>query len=406
MRKRVEADEACGLLLALPVSLNVERIPLSAAVGRVLAEPLRARYAVPPFDKSPYDGYALRGEDTAGASKETPVTLTLTEELPAGTAPTAEIEPGQAAKILTGAPIPPGANVTVKFEQTEFTDKTVTVFQPLKPESDIVRTGEDVMPGDLLAEAGAVVDPAVCALMAGQGMAELAVYCRPRVTLIATGSELVAPGQPLAPAKIYDTNTALLGGYLMRLGAEVTDGGILADEPNAIAAAIEHALAESDLVITTGGASVGDYDWSVRTAEMLGAEILFWKTAMKPGGSIMAAVKDGKVILGLSGNPGAAVIGLQRIAMPYLKKLCGRTDLLPERFEAYLERGFKKKSPALRMVRGHLKFDGGKVLFCAHDGQGNGAVRSLVGCDVFCEIPAGSPPLEAGTKILVYRLEV
>ena len=406
MRKQVQANEACELLLALPVYLKTERAALSAACGRVLAGPVTAKLAVPPFDKSPYDGYALRGEDTAGASRETPVTLRLTEELPAGTAPGLPVGPGQAAKILTGAPIPAGANVTVKYENTEFTSETVTIFSPLKADTDIVRAGEDVAPGDLLAADGTVIDAAVCAMLAGQGETHATVYCRPRACIIATGSELCRPGEPLSPAKIYDTNTALLTGYLQSAGLAVTDGGLLPDEPEAIAAAVERAMAEFDLVITTGGASVGDYDYSVRTATALGADILFWKTAMKPGGSIMAAEKDGKVLLGLSGNPGAAVIGLQCVAMPYLKKLCGRADVLPQRFEAYLARDFRKKSPALRMVRGHLEFDGGRVLFCAHDGQGNGAVQSLHGCTVFGEIPAGSPPLAAGTKIFVRRIEV
>lgn len=405
MRKMVQADEARDLLLAVPVNLRSESVVLCEAVGRVLAEPLTARINVPPFDKSPYDGYALRGEDTANASKQAPVTLTLTEELPAGTAPTIPLMPGQAAKILTGAPIPPGANTTVKYESTEFTDTSVTLFAPLKPNSDIVFAGEDVRAGELLANAGAVVESAVAALAAGQGVAELCVYCRPKIALIATGSELLRPGDPLQPAKIYDTNTTLLSGCLTQLGAAVCDCGIIADEPDRIAQTIKSALEANDLVITTGGASVGDYDWSVRTAQMLGAEVLFWKTDMKPGGSIMAAVKDGKVILGLSGNPGAAVIGLQRIAMPFLKKLCGRTDVLPERFEAYLEKDYGKKSPKLRMLRGTLKFADGRVLFCPLHGQNNGAIRSLVGCDVFGEIPAGSPPLPAGTKIWAYRLD-
>lgn len=404
MQSKIPADEAQALLLALPVCLQTERVPLAQATGRVLAGDVFSRIAVPPFDKSPYDGYALRGEDTAGASRENPVTLRLTEELPAGTAPRVPVGSGQAAKILTGAPIPPGANVTVKYESTSFTDETVTIFAPLTPDTDIVRAGEDVAPGELLATDGTRIDPAICALLAGQGMDEATVYRRPRVFLLATGSELCRPGQPLAPAKIYDTNTALLTGYLQCLGAEVTDGGLTPDDPDAIADAVAAAMTEFDLVITTGGASVGDYDYSVRTAEALGANILFWKTAMKPGGSIVAAEKDGRVLLGLSGNPGAAVIGLQRVAMPYLKKLCGLRAVEPERFEAYLAHDFRKKSPALRMVRGHVKLEGGRVLFCAHDGQGNGAVRSLSGCDAFGEIPAGSPPLPAGTKIQVYRI--
>lgn len=406
MRKMVQADEARDLLLAVPARPELECVSLRDAVGRVLAEPFTARMNVPPFDKSPYDGYALRGEDTALASKQTPVTLTLTEELPAGTAPTAPLQPGQAAKILTGAPLPPGANTTVKYEITEFTDKTVTLFAPARPNTDVVLTGEDVREGELLAQAGQVIDPALAALMAGQGMAEAAVFRRAKIALLATGSELLPPGAPLEPAKIYDTNTTMLTGYLMRLGAEVVDCGIVEDDPAQIADKLAAALRCCDCVITTGGASVGDYDWSVRTAEMLGAEVLFWKTDMKPGGSIMAAVKDGKVILGLSGNPGAAVIGLQRIAMPYLKKLSGRTDVLPERFEAYLEKDYGKKSPKLRMLRGVLKLKDGRVLFSPLHGQNNGAIRSLVGCDVFGEIPAGSPPLPAGTKIWAYRLDV
>ena len=403
MKNKIPIEEALTLLLDTIGPVGTERVSLSALSGRVLAEELRARVPVPPFDRSPYDGYALIAADTVGASRETPVTLRLTEEIPAGTAPTVPITPGFAAKILTGAPVPPGADVTVKYEETEFTDESVTFFAPLRP-GDVVKAGEDVQAGALLAPAGTELSPAHVGMLAGQGIPEAAVYRRPRVAVLSTGSELAQPGEPLGPAQIYNSNVYTLSAYLQGQGCEAESLGAVPDDPDAIAAVIGGALERADMVITTGGASVGDYDWAVRVFERMGAEILFWKAAFKPGGSLAAATVGGKLILSLSGNPGAAVIGLLRLGLPVLRKLRGLTELLDEPIEVVLKGPYKKGSPQRRLLRGRLLIEEGRAFFVPNDGQGNGVVSSLLNCDLLADIPAGTPPLADGTLLKAYRV--
>lgn len=404
MKKNIKADDALNMLLGLAVTLKTEQNALADSLGCVLAEDIKAILPSPPFDRSPYDGYAFRGEDTLTCSKDQPAMLRITEEIPAGKSPTIEITKGFAAKILTGAPIPKGANATIKYEKTEFTVSDVRVFEPIKPNTDIVRAGDDIPAGAVIANKGTVITAPLLGLLSGQGITTVTVYKKPVVTVINTGSELVEAGNPLPEAMIYNSNAYTLSGYLRNLGLFTQNAGIVNDDPDAIADRVSIALKSSDMVITTGGASVGDYDWAVTSAEKLGADVLFWKIDMKPGGSIMAAVKDGKLILGLSGNPGAAVLSLLRIACPYIRKLCGRTDLNLPVIDAFLKEPLKKASPKQRIVRGRLEIIDGKAYFAENEGQGNGAVSSLVGCDLLGEIDSGSPPLPAGTKIKAYRL--
>jgi molybdopterin molybdotransferase len=402
--KNIDTEQAVAMLCALPVMLETETVSLSDAYGRVIAADVKAVMMSPPFDRSPFDGYAFRGEDTAGASRERPVTLSITEEIPAGKASKVEIQPGYAAKILTGAPIPKGANATIKYEDTEYTPTEVKIFEPVRPHTNVIYAGDDIKAGASIAERGMVITASHQGILAGQGISEVTVYRKPVIKILNTGSELMEVGTPLRPAMIYNSNVYTLSGYLKDMGTVPLNAGIVEDDPEVIAAGISAALSTSDMVITTGGASVGDYDWAVTSASMLGAEILFWKVDMKPGGSMMAAVKDGKLILGLSGNPGAAVLGLFRIARPYIRKLCGRTDLIPSAIDVYLKEPLKKASPKRRLLRGRLEYSGGKAYFAENEGQGNGAVYSLLGCDLLGEIEPGSPPLPEGTMIKAYRI--
>lgn len=401
---KIELEEALRLLSELEVSPLTENVPLFEAQGRVLARDMSAVIDVPPFDRSPYDGYAFRGEDTAGATRENPAVLRIVEELPAGTAPMVKITAGTAAKILTGAPVPEGANAIIKYELTQFDAEQVKIFAPVRPDTDIAYAGEDVKRGRVLARKGETVSPAIAGALAGQGIAQVEVFRQPRIAVMSTGSELLEPGQEWRPAKIYNSNVYTIGAYLQSMGAECVPMGSVPDEPELIANKINEALKSCDMVVTTGGASVGDYDFAVKSAQLVGARVLFWKVGIKPGGSMVASTRDGKLILGLSGSPGAAAVALLRVASPYIKRLCGRADCEPERLCLTLGADFPKKSPQRRMVRGRLEVKDGEALFFPQEGQGNGIVSSLIGCDLLGEIPAGSPPLRAGEKITAYRV--
>ena len=404
MIKGIQPDDARDMLYNLPASPKTETVAVITALGRVMAADIHADIAIPPFDRSPFDGYAFRGEDTAAATRETPVTLKITEELPAGTVPTIDITPGHAAKILTGAPIPTGADCTIKYEVTEFTDTEVKIFAPVAPGSDIVYAGEDVKLGTPIAKRGDVITPPLMGLLASIGHAEVEVFKPPRAALVNTGAEVVEPGNPLPFGKIFNSNASTLSGYLRRQGIELYNAGVVDDDPALIAERIKMNIADNDLIITTGGASVGDYDCAIRAAELLGAEILFWKAQIKPGGAAVAAVLDGKLILSLSGNPGGAIMFLLRCAMPYIRKLCGRSSCFPESIEVYLKHRFDKLSERSRLLRGQLEIIDGKAYFAEYGAQGGGDISSFVVADLLAEIAADSAPLPAGTLVKAWRL--
>lgn len=404
MLKNISVEAALEILLNLPLKPDTEKVSLSDCLGRVLSQDVYASINVPPFDRSPFDGYALRAADTHSASSLSPAVLTIIEEIPAGKEPEHELRPGQAAKILTGAPIPKGADTTIKYEETEFTETEVKINNPLTANENIVFAGEDIPVGTRLAARGTVISAGLMGIFAGQGLNEIGVYKKPTIAILNTGTELTEVGRPLMPAKIYNSNVYTLSAYLLEQGALPFNGGTVEDNPEAIALRIDELLKSSDMVITTGGASVGDYDWAVTAAERTGADILFWKTQMKPGGSIIAAEKGGKLILSLSGNPGAAVLGLFALGLPYIRSLCGRLDLYPEKIKVPLRNDFDKGSSLLRFLRGRLEIIDGTAFFCENEGQGSGAVASLKNCDLLGLIPAGSPPLKAGTLIEAYKL--
>jgi molybdopterin molybdotransferase len=405
MIKNIGIDEARELLLAQEAATHTETLALSGALGRVLARDFGAGTDNPPFDKSAFDGYALRSEDIFGASKENPVTLIIDEEIPAGHVPRFDTTRGHAAKILTGAPIPRGADAVIKFELTNFTDERVTVYEALRPGENVIYAGEDFPKGALMLEGGRLITPAMLGVIASQGMTDIEVFKKPVATLINVGTELVRPGEPLSPAKIYNSSRYSLEGYVRGLGLAFGDGGVVDDAPERIAEAVRTAAESSDLVITTGGASVGDYDFAVRAAELAGGDMLFWKISMRPGGAMLAYRLGGKLILSLSGSPGAAVFGLIHIARPYIRKLCGRTDVWPGECLVYLQMAQKKGNPVTRLLRGSLAIEDGRAIFAPEKTQRGGDLASLIRSDLLVVIPEGTPPLEAGALVKAYRVD-
>ncbi len=397
-------EAARDLLLGLPVELKIETLRLLPSLDRVLAEDIYARFSVPHFDRSPFDGWAFRGEDTLTASEEKPVRLRVIEEIPAGRGPKLEITSGTAAKILTGAPMPKGADATIKYEDTDFQDGFAVFTRPVSPNTNIVRAGEDLPEGARVAVKGSRITPAVLGAAAGLGYDKLKVYVRPKVAVFSTGSELLMPGEALEAGKIYNSNNFTICGALQKAGVEAESTGIVPDDLDKIAEKLALALESCDAVVTTGGASTGDYDFAVRSAEAAGARLLFDKVDMKPGGSMMAAEKNGKLYLGLSGSPAAALLGLYMVALPYFRKLCGLASVLPEPIRVYLKKPLIKESPKLRVLRGRLLVEDGRALFEEDESRGNGALSSFLESDMLAEVPAGSPKLPAGTLLKGYRI--
>lgn len=393
-------EQARALLLEAVEPVETEHVSLPRSGGRVLARTLTAREDVPPFDRSAYDGYALRSADTmAGA-----VTLRILEEVPAGSLPHQTVSPGTAVKILTGAPIPPGADAVVMHERTHFTADTVTLTDPVRPGSGIVRAGEDICRGTVLAPAGTVIDPALAGALAAQGIAAPPVYRRLRVALLCTGSELAEPGEALQPGRIRNAGHAMLEAALERLGCQTVYLGIAADSAGDIAALLERGLAACDAVLCTGGVSAGDYDLTPAAMEQCGAKLLLRGVDMKPGMACAYALQEGKLLCGLSGNPASALTNFYAVALPALKRLAGRRDCLPRELSLTLANDFEKPSPRTRLLRGRLLLNNGTVQMALPKGQGNAQLSTAVGCDAMAVVPAGSGPVRAGTVLKGFML--
>ncbi len=404
MERNIDYKQARELLLERAAPVETEVVPLEAAAGRILAQSVTAARDVPPFDRSPYDGYAFRAADTAGADADHPVTLRILEEIPAGSVGTQTVEPGTAAKILTGAPVPPGADAVVKYEETVFTGETVAISAAFSAGENVVPRGEDVRAGDALALPGTPVDPALLGTLAAQGMPEPLVYRVPRVGLITTGSELAEPGEALSGGKIVNTNRYAFAAALRRAGAEPVFLGAPRDDPDAIAALFDAALSSCDMVISTGGVSVGDYDYTPDAMERAGAEVFIRTLRLKPGGASAYAMRDGKLLCGLSGNPASAMTNFYAVVLPALRKLCGHKQPRLTEVPVVLAEDFGKKSPKTRLLRGTLDLADGTAKMHVSRAQGNGVLHSLVGCDLLAEVPAGSGKLPAGTHLTAYLI--
>jgi molybdenum cofactor synthesis domain len=404
MLKNPDFLTARAILLEQVKEMATETVSLETSFSRILAEDILATENVPPFDRSPYDGYALRSKDSEGASKDVPVTLRVIEKVPAGKVPTMPCGVGEATNVMTGAPIPCGADTVIMFEKTAFTEREVTLFAPLKPSENIVFSGEDVKKGALLVHAGTKIDAGVAGTLAAQGIAEPTVYRMPKVGMISTGNEITELSAPLEAGKIYDSNRYMLAAAIKEIGCDPLYLGLAEDSAEGICALIKKGLAHCDALITTGGVSVGDYDLVPKAMELAQIALLFRGADIKPGMACAYGEKDGKIICGLSGNPASSLTNFWAIAAPALKKLAGRADAVPEEMSLVIKNGFKKKSPGTRLLRGRLVFSDGLAVLDTSKDQGNVILSSTIGCDAMAVVPAGSGPIAEGTTLRGFRL--
>ena len=399
MKKNVSMEEAQQLFLAQAAPVGGRKISLAEAAGSVLSQDVFAPLDLPPFDRSPLDGYALQAADVRQASKVQPVALRVVEEVRAGFVSSRTLESGCAVKIMTGAPLPDGADVVMPFEDVECRGDWVCITEPMASGSNIIYAGEDLAAGELAAKKGALVTPPLVGLLAALGMETVPVYGKCKVALFSTGDELVEPPQALRPGKIYNSNLHSLRAYCRMAGAETVALGTVVDEEGAIAARLEEALRQADLVVTTGGVSVGDYDLLPAALQKAGAKVLFHGLDMKPGSPAMGAVCRGKPVLALSGNPAAALIAFELVGAPLLKQMLGWQNVLPQRVGVILDDEFTKVSTQRRFVRVRLEAQGTQLHAKLAGSQSNGALQSMVASNALLDVPAGSGPLKAGQLV-------
>ncbi len=375
-------DEALEQLLAhaRPVD-TIESVPTDAALGRVLALAQRSSIGVPAADNSAMDGYAIRHRDLTAI----PAQLPVSQRIAAGATGT-PLAAGTAARIFTGAAIPPGADAVVMQEHCERHGDIVTINKPVSAGQNIRRAGEDIKAGTAILPAGIRLAPQHLGLAASVGCATLPVFRRLRVALLITGDELITPGQPLSPGKIYDSNRYVLTGLLRAWGFDVIDPGIVPDDFDAVCAALRDAAAHADVIISSGGVSVGEEDHVRNAIEAIGT-LQLWRIAIKPGKPLAFGRIAETPVIGLPGNPVSVFVTGCLYARPYLLRRQGITDVLP-RFLS-VRAAFKRDRPDTRReyLRARLTGDGAAMVAEIYKHQGSGVLSSTTWADGFVRVP-------------------
>ena len=397
---RISLEQALNILMDHVTHGKTERKTLEDCLGLVLSEDVYALLDMPPFSRSAQDGYALCSKDSIGATGENPVKLKVTGKIYAGDHLDVQVRPGEAVRIMTGAMVPVGADCVLRQEDTDEGEDVVQIYKEVEPSCSICFKGEEYKKGHTLLHAGTKIDAAALAVASGNGIMELPVYERVKAAVVSSGSEVVEPGTPLTPGKIYNTNTIYMKARLSQLGAKVMMTRTVGDDLEVMAEALKEAADQAELVVTTGGVSVGQKDLTEEALLSIGAEILFHGIAIKPGMPTLAAEKDGVLFIGLSGNPFSAAIPFEMFVREILSLKMGDPDLKLRREALTAVTGFSKNSRRRRFLRGKAE---GKEVWLP-DQQANGQMRSMVGCNCLIEIPAGSGPVKAGDKVEVLWL--
>jgi len=405
MRTNISLEEALDILLKENNQTEPIHVPLLDSLGSVLAEDIVSDMNMPPFNKSPLDGYAVRAEDIQGASQETPVTLQVIDFVPAGHVSSQKLEKGEAIRIMTGAKIPEGADVVVRFEDTEFTDKEVKIYTPLCSNSNISKLGEDMKIGDIVMKKGMPIDAPEIGILATLGKSFVQVYRKPRVAILPTGDELVDIQEVLTDGKIRNSNSYTIAAQIKKIGAKPLMLGICDDGIEAIKEKLKSALSWADIIITTGGVSVGDCDLVKEAFQQVGAEMLFWRVRMKPGTPIAVAKYENKLLFGLSGNPAAAYITFEQFVRPIILKKMGREKYKLMKVESILESSFSKISNQNRFVRANTYYRDGKYYTQFPSKHSSGVLSSLSGTNSLFYIPSGTGPYKEGQNIIVQLLD-
>ncbi|EOU1839837.1 molybdopterin molybdotransferase MoeA [Clostridium perfringens] len=406
MKKFIALEEALEILNKNTKALKSEVVSIKDSLKRVLYGDVKSNINNPPFNKSVFDGYAFKSEDSKGTSKENPIELKIVDEIFAGMWPEIEIKHGEAIRIMTGAPIPVGADCVLKQEETERHGDLVKIFKEMKSYENISFMGEDIKIGETLIKKGKRLDYADLGIMASSGISEVIVYKKPRVSIISTGDEVCDINSTLKPGKIYDSNLYSLSARIEELGYHVLSMEHVGDNILKIGEAIEKAFEKSDIVFTTGGASVGEKDLMQKVSESIGFEKLFWKIKIKPGSAVVCSKKEEKILISLSGNPNAALTTFELLGKSVLKKLEGEEENINiKREKGVLMDSFNKKSLQRRFLRGNVIYDekGAKV-YITQIKSGNGILSSLLNANCLIEIEKGNEGLNRGEVVSIIKL--
>ncbi len=392
MSSLLSIDDALALVLEWVQPLAAEDVPVARAAGRVVAEPALAVTDLPPFDSSAMDGYAVRARDTPGP-------LTVVGHSAAGKPESRALGAGEAIAISTGAVVPEGADAVVPVERTS----GEVEVEGVRPGENVRPQGGDARTGDVIVERGDVLRPPQLGALAAAGVVLVRCARTPRVSVLATGSELRAPGEQLAPGEIYESNSVLLAAQLDSAGAEVTVLHSVGDDERATRAALERGL-DSDVLVTSGGVSVGPHDLVRGALAELGAEEVFWRVAVRPGKPIAFAVRGGTLVFGLPGNPVSSLVGFELFVRPALLALQGARDpgppYLPGRLGATLQRNEHRDD----LVRARTRIEDGAVVLEPLTGQESHMIVRSATASALVLVPRGSGALADGAQVSYLRI--
>ncbi|TYA13639.1 molybdopterin molybdotransferase MoeA [Paenibacillus faecis] len=407
-RRAISVQEGQEKVLAFAKTAETEWVPLPDAQGRVLAEDISAPHPYPHFRRSGMDGFAIRSGDTVGCTSERPVYLEVVDEIPCGSLPSVSLVPGTAARIMTGAKVPDEADAVVMFEMTESGADQGKDFIMLKreiaPGSNVTPVGLELAAGDLILARGRRISAGEISVLATFGVYRVPVAKRPRVAIFSTGSELLGIDEPLQDGRIRNSNTYMLATQVREAGGEPHILEAIADDLATARLKVQEAFALYDLVITTGGVSVGDFDIMADLVRGDDVEMLFNKVMMRPGSVTTAAIKEGKHLFALSGNPGACFVGFELFVRPVIGRMLGTDQpFLPE-WEAELGRDYTKVNNFTRFVRGRLEVRDGRLFAYPAALDESSVMITIKDSDCLIVIPPSSRGVQAGETVSVLRL--
>lgn len=391
------------VLDATPI-LGLEKISILDSLGRVLGEDIVAERDNPPWNNSAMDGFAVRWEDIKQEQAiGKPVTLTVIEDVPAGKMPTKTVGPGQAIRIMTGAPIPQGADTVLKVEDTEHTPDSVRVFKPETRGANIRPKGEDVKKGECIIAKGTQIRPGDAGMLAILSKSFVFVYQRPRVAILSTGDELADLDERFSEEKIINSNSYGIAAAVQEAGGIPFLLGIARDTPDALKEKISHGL-NADILVLSGGVSMGDYDFTKAVFRDLGAEMNFWKLAIRPGQPLAFGKIQGKLAFGLPGNPVSSMVTFEQLVRPAMLKMCGHPTFGRPVVHAVFQEKFSKRTDRRHFLRGVLTREEGVFTVRTTGDQGSGILTSMVKANCLIDIPEEVERLNPGDLVTVQLL--
>jgi molybdopterin molybdotransferase len=400
----VSIEEALKRILDSVSPLGLEKVSVLDALGRVIGEDIYAGRAIPPKDHSAMDGYALRSVDTRRTSPENPVVLDVIEDIPAGAIPKMRIEAGQAARIMTGAPLPKGADAIVRMEDTRTEADRVVILTKASKGQDIRRAGDDVRIGEKVISRGEIIRPAEVGMLASLGRSFIFTYQRPLVAIVATGDELGAIDEPPSPWKIVGSNSYSLTALVRECGGIPLQIGIAKDLREDLLAKFRAAMG-ADLILSSGGVSMGDFDLIKEIMKESGNRMHFWQVAMKPGRPLAFGSLGDVPIVGLPGNPVATAVCFEQFIRPALLKMMGHANLFRRTVRARLVEDIKKKKGMRHFIRARIRQDGEDYVVVATSEQGSDVLKSMVRANGLIILPEEATVIRKGATVKVQLLD-